>query len=471
MATVGTTPVDAVFERMAAYATDLERTSPPVFVGRNDELRKLEAALERVASGNPRGMTRIVQGVPGAGKSSLCDEFMQSIQGRTIGGRQALCAKMSPGDLDAPPLRFAATLNEALLRTQSKVPSVRGDVAACGRHVRQLASTAAQLGFKSSEYRINDETHGLAETSPLTTCINAYADHMWPEDVVVVLAFDEMQKCPVTTRTIHALNVLNERLHDSRIFVVCFGLQNTAAVMREDLQQSRVPDDAVTEIGSLHPGEGRQVLERTLDHFGLRSDNPKWLGYVESAGFGLRHPWPAWRSALVADLEARSSDFPQHLTAALRSACLALGDGRDSFSPQNDLLADIAARHERNKANYYQQRLGESLQSHLLALGAICQLGARLEDRAVPRALALAVLEVGDDDGDRVDREQAAAVLETALDRGVLGKLKKGAKTHYLPPPIPSMASYLAAMFGRMASEGDQVALDMAERCDLAPPP
>ena len=89
----------------------------------------------------------------------------------------------------------------------------------------------------------------------------------------------------------------------------------------------------------------------------------------------------------------------------------------------------------------------------------------------MPRALALAVLEVGDDDGDRVDREQAAAVLETALDRGVLGKLKKGAKTHYLPPPILSMASYLAAMFDRMASEGDQVALDMAERCDLAPPP
>ena len=31
-------PADTVFKRMAAYASDLERTSPPVFVGRQAEL-------------------------------------------------------------------------------------------------------------------------------------------------------------------------------------------------------------------------------------------------------------------------------------------------------------------------------------------------------------------------------------------------------------------------------------------------
>ena len=101
--------------------------------------------------------------------------------------------------------------------------------------------------------------------------------------------------------------------------------------------------------------------------------------------------------------------------------------------------------------------------------GAICRLTARLEDRAVPRALALAVLEVGDDDGDRVSSKQAAAVLETAAAGGVLRRVKRAAKTHYLPPPIPSMASHLASMFDFMANQGDRVALAMAERCELEP--
>lgn len=56
-------PADAVFERMRLYANALEWASPPVVVAR--ELRTLSAAVELVAGGDPRGMTRIVQGVPG----------------------------------------------------------------------------------------------------------------------------------------------------------------------------------------------------------------------------------------------------------------------------------------------------------------------------------------------------------------------------------------------------------------------
>lgn len=136
-------------------------------------------------------MARIVLGVAGAGKSALCDEFMAFVQGRRTGSdRKALCAKMFPSDLDVPPLRLVTVLNEALLRTQSKLSEAQGHLAAGRRHARRLASTAAQLDIKSSEYRIDDETHGLTGTSPLTTRINVYTDHMWPDNVAIVLAFD-----------------------------------------------------------------------------------------------------------------------------------------------------------------------------------------------------------------------------------------------------------------------------------------
>ena len=94
----GTT--DALFERMRLYANALERTSPLVFVGREDELRTLKAAVELVASSNFFGMTHIVQGVPSTGKSSLCDQFLGAVQGTDVAGKVALCARMDPSVLD-----------------------------------------------------------------------------------------------------------------------------------------------------------------------------------------------------------------------------------------------------------------------------------------------------------------------------------------------------------------------------------
>lgn len=459
-------PADTIFKRMAAYASDLERTSPPVFVGRQTELAELQAAVERVALRNPRSMTRIVQGVPGAGKSSLCDEFLASVQGQTIGGRRVLCAKLHPSDLNLPPLSLVAKLTEVLPKELALPPNT-GRFAVASETLRKAASTVLQVGFRMSEYRIHNDTHGLTETSDLGTCIASYAKHMWPQDALVVLAFDEMQNCPVTDRAVSTFQILNECLHDSRIFVACFGLQNTATVIREDLKQSRVPNGAIMEIGPLLPGEGRQVLEGTLDYLGLTTGDAAWREYVELAGFGEDCPWPVWRTELVNRLEAQSGEFPQHLTAALRCVCLTLVRQRDVFAPANDLLTVIADLHESEKVDYYEQRLGRPLDSHVLALGAICKMAASFESGAVPRPVALTAFEVGDDNDERVGHDYALQLLETAERRGILRRRKMKTKDHFLPPPIPSMATYLAATFDDVAREGDRVAQAIAEQCGI----
>ena len=404
---------DTIFRRLAAYATDLERTSPPVFVGRERELAQLGGAVERVALRNPRSMTRIVQGVPGAGKSSLCDEFLASIQGQQIEGRRVLCAKLHPSDLDLPPLSLVAKLTEVLPKELALLPSTGRFATMASAAVRKAASTVLQVGFRTSEYRIHNETHGLTESSDLGTCIGSYSKHMWPHDALIVLAFDEMQNCPSTERAVSTFQILNECLHDSRIFVVCFGLQNTAAVIREDLKQSRVPKGAVMEIGPLLPGEGRQVLEATLDYLGVTTEDATWAAYVGLPGAGGDCPWSAWRTELVDRLEVQSGDFPQHLTAALRSLCLTLVEHRDTFATTYDLLATVTAFHEGEKADYYQQRLGSSLDTHVLALGAICKMAASFKDGAIPRAAALAALEVGDDNDERVDHVGAVRLLKS----------------------------------------------------------
>ena len=453
-------PVDAVFDRLRTYASHLERTTPPVFVGRKRELDELRFAVAQVAKTNPKGMTRIVQGVPGAGKSSLCDEFVASVQGRKIGGR-VLCAKLGPNALDLPPLRLTTELNEALLRLAADLPQA-GYVASGLAHARRLASTAGQLGFKTSEYKLNDEIHGLNEHSSLVACINAYADHMWPDDAVLVLAVDEMQQCPITDRTIAAMLALNERLHAARIFVACFGLQSTARTL-EDLGITRVADDAIIEIGPLGLGEGRQVLERTLDHFGVSDENEEWLRYVAGQGFGIDCPWPEWRRALVDRLEEQSADFPQHLTAALRSVCATLGEHRDLFSPENNLLEEIADRHDRNKRDYYDKRMGTRLRRHRTALGAIAKAAVRAPGDAILMQYANEALEAGDDRGRAVSPAKSDELIDLAVGRGVLGETEIDGDICCAPSPIPSLTAHMIGRFDQVLARGDAVAVALAE--------
>ena len=269
----GQFPADVVFERMRAYASDLERASPPVFVGRENILQELRFAAERVAADNPRGMTRVVQGVPGAGKSALCDEFMASVQGRILAGRRVLCAKLDPSNLAQPPLELVNKLSDSLPRALAQVPGTERFVADRHALFGGLASTALQLMRRQSVREMHAASHGLTAESDLGACVSAHARRLWPKDVLVVLAFDEMQECPATARSKAALRILNECMHDARIFVACFGLQSTETVLREDLKLSRIPADAITALGALAHGEGREVLERTLDYLGASTRN------------------------------------------------------------------------------------------------------------------------------------------------------------------------------------------------------
>ena len=424
-------PADAVFQRMRAYASDLERTSPPVFVGREDILDELRFVAERVAADNPRGMTRLVQGVPGAGKSALCDEFMASVQGTELAGRRVLCAKLDPSNLAQPPLELVNKLTDSL--QVMRRPSVR---------------------------QMHEASHGLTAESDLGACVSAHAERLWPKNALVVLAFDEMQECPATARSQAALRILNECMHDARILVVCFGLQNTEAVLREDLKLSRISADAVTDIGPLARGEGREVLERTLDHFGASTSNDGWLSHLLATGVDP-NDWRTWRKDLLTDLEDRAGDFPQHLTAALRATSQALYEHRRKPTPTAGLATEIVDRLERNKTDYYGKRIGDALRLHRTALGALAS--AAEETNGVPLRDALACFMAGDDAGRPVDGERAERLMRLAVARGVLGQADVDGILCCVAPPTPSMTRHLRDHYERMLAREDAGALTLAE--------
>lgn len=452
-------PAAAVFARMRSYASDLERASPPVFVGRENILGELRFVVERVASDNPRGMTRVVQGVPGAGKSALCDEFMASVQGKMLAGKRVLCAKLDPSHLAQPPLELVNNLTDLLPRALAPVPGTKRFVA--DRHARfaELASAALQVMRRPSIREMHAASHGLTAESGLGACISTHARRLWPKEALVVLAFDEMQECPITARSQAALRILNECLHDARILVVCFGLQNTGTVLREDLRLSRIPADAVTDIGPLARGEGRDVLERTLDHFGVASRNEGWRRHLAAAKVDL-DDWLAWREGLLDDLEAQAGDFPQHLTAALRATCQVLCRHRERGAPMADLATEIVERLERNKASYYAQRIGEALRLHRIALGALA-CGTE-EMGGVPLRDALACFMAGDDAGRAVDGARAEDLVRLAVGRGVLGQADVDGVLCCVAPPTPSLTRHLRHHYDRMLAREDATALALA---------
>ena len=453
-------PADAVFARMRAYASDLERTSPPVFVGREEILDELRFVVERVAADNPRGMMRVVQGIPGAGKSALCDEFMASVQGKVLAGRRVLCAKLDPSDLDQPPLQLVNKLTDSLPRALAQVPGTERFIGDRHALFGELASAALQVMRRPSVREMHAASHGLTTESGLGACVSAYVRRLWPKDALVVLAFDEMQACPATARSQAALRILNECLHDARILVVCFGLQNTETVLRENLKLSRIPTDAVTDIGVLARGEGREVLERTFDYFGASTRNEGWQSYFADAGMDLNY-WLEWRERLINDLEERAGDFPQHLTAALRAACQVLCRPWKNRSAMAPFAAEIVKRLERNKADYYAKRIGDELRLHRIALGALVR--AIELAGGVPLRDAFACFMAGDDAGRPVSGERADELVRLAVGRGVLGLGDVDDVLCCVAPPTPSMARHLRHHYDRMLAREDAGALALAE--------
>ena len=312
---------------------------------------------------------------------------------------------------------------------------------------------------------MHDASHGLTAESDLGACVSAHARRLWPKDALVVLAFDEMQECPATARSTAALRILNECMHDARILVVCFGLQNTEAVLREDLKLSRIPADAVTDIGPLARGEGREVLERTLDHFGASTSNQDWSHYLLAAGVDP-NDWLVWRKVLLDDLEERAGDFPQHLTAALRATCQTLWRNRELPALSPGLASEIVERLERNKADYYAKRIGSELRLHRTALGALVR--AAEEADGVPLRDALACFTAGDDAGRSVDSERAERLMRLAVGRGALGQADVDGVLCCIAPPTQSMTRHLRDHYERMLAREDAGALALAEVLGMA---
>ena len=469
---------DRTFDDLRNYVEQHERDAPKAFVGRDGILSDLMSAVKATLRGS-KGMTRVVQGVPGAGKTATCDEFIRRHQSQEIpwlddGGREhkaaLFCVNLDPEDLNAPPLTFVQGLHE---QWTDHCRSLEAGIKKAGRaHLSRMSDIVRLWCKRSTEHESAEKTKALTEHSSLSTCIGAYSHDYWGKSMVIALCIDEAQDIPATNRAKATLRVLHNRTHPARIAPLLFGLPNTAehvSDQRNGLGLSRLNVRAIHDICLLEPGQAREVVDGTFDRLGLEWGNPGWSGYLCSRGFKPLQ-WDDWRNKAASSIAEGSSDFPQHVTLGLHAACQALIDRRETLAPTglDDLLKDARAKHQQWKTSYYQQRL-DSIIQYGAAFGAICRKASGSLHGSVAEEAATAAIEAAAQaKGRPLTAGQSEAILKQVLGKGLLRQLRSG---RVAPPAIPSMSTYLDGVLQDALDMNEKPALRACQAIGLSAPP
>ena len=422
---------DHIEAALRDYDRRRDRATPPVFVGRAEELAFLHQTVAAAKSG-AEGITAVVQGVPGAGKSALCSQFEQE-------------ARAASGD-DAPVVVVAKDCRFFDLTPVSMAKELAADVPArmdllrrlpgfekTEDHVRQAIGVASVLLKRGSSLDLAMQAMSLDESSSLGTTLDTFAEKMWPAGITLVLSIDEMQSMEDTFLVRRNLREIHGKRFRTNIAIVGFGLQDTAARLRR-LGLSRLGSHQVETLGCMSRADASLLVDETFDHLRLTSEDKDWRGYANALGFGA-DDWTSWRNSARAMILEESVDFPHHLVNGIRAVCRIALAGVGHLGEEQ--LASLRQQCRESKKAYYNARL-EPLANHTMALAAALHKANAAGE--VDAAVVLNALEESDNNGRRTDDNRATEVLNGLLGSGLL--TSRG--TTMVGVEIPSLTRYLA---------------------------
>ena len=297
-----------------------EKSPPPVFVGRTEAIADIEAATRRAwkpgesKQGKP-GITRILQGAPGAGKSSILAEMeFRSHRAAAPGSPRVLVLSSEWLTSDLPSALAAVSAAGGMNHDEwsKRAGRIHHRISAVGAF--GLSLELARSGAKPP-----DNLFELARAMPATT---------W--NAPLIAAVDEAQNLPAgeTMPTAIFLRSIHNATSGLPLTLVLAGLGDT---------QDRAQKMGLTrglklnEVGRLSVEETDELMRGFCRRFGLRADGSE--------------PY-------LAELAAGAEGWPRHLHFALQAlgeeALAADGDlGRISWSAAAKLAAESRLRYYR----------------------------------------------------------------------------------------------------------------------------
>ena len=446
---------DHVEAALRDYDRRRDRASPPVFVGRASELAFLHDAAAAAQSG-AEGITAVVQGVPGVGKSALCRQFEKELRAAMADDRPVAVVAKDCDFFDRPPVSMVKELAADVPVRMDLLRRLPG-LEKAEDHVGRAVGFATALLKRGSSLDLAMQAMNLDLSSSLGAALDTFAETMWPAGITLILAVDEMQNMEDTLQVRRNLQAIHGKRFGTNIAVVGFGLQGTAARLRS-LGLSRLGADQVRVLGCMDRAEAARLVDETFDYLGIASDHEPWQRHAKQLGFGIED-WTKWRNAAKAVILEESAGFPHHLVNSARAVCRIVLDGGLRY-PGRRGLSTLRQQSRSSKQEYYAARLAP-VANHTLALAAALR---KADDAGeVDTAVLLAALEEADNNGRSTDSETASTVLGNLIDAGLLNR--QG--TTMAAVAVPSMAGYLADELDRSLARGGVAARRLAGALEI----
>jgi len=403
-------------ERLQAFVMTGEKSPPPVFVGRDDIIGDIEERGRLAWKSGARavhgeaGATRIIQGAPGAGKSSILAE----LESRSLKDVE----ERAPRVLFLTSEMLEESLPNVLARLEAAGRMERGEWFERGRGL--WTSAVKQVTSVSVAGARMDLAH--REWSGLEDLRNILPPDQWARPVIV--AVDEAQNLPTEKNT--PLGHFFRGIHNGRtglpLTLVLAGLGDTEAVAN---QIGLTRGLEIRHLGCLDSDDSGRLMRRFCRHF-----------CMDPEGQGER------LDGLARDTEG----WPRHLHIALQSL------GREALTAEGDLsridwdlvasrAADDRVRH------YYAQQSPAMRDAKGLTASVMRDLDGRL-DRA--DILGLIRSHVSDATGHELPRSMSAHDFrEHLVHQGALQERGDGS----FRCPIPSFRNFLIEAGGPGSGE------------------
>jgi Cdc6-like AAA superfamily ATPase len=243
--------------------------NPGTFVGRLDEIRRLETSLVQTKAGRPAHF--MITGERGIGKSSLLSYTKYLAEGHIPVDTLKMTFLVVDTDVDQTTTQLVKKIRLGLERTLAKTEKARSvfsdawdfikRVEAAGVKLKEgPAEETEELLLEEFSYSLADLSERVCSTSEEQTLFSAHYDGM-------LMLIDEADNASETLRLGSFFKLLTERLHRRGCNRIVFGLAGLPE-LRNVLLSSHVSSlrlfDELT-LGRLSSDEINQVIDICLD--------------------------------------------------------------------------------------------------------------------------------------------------------------------------------------------------------------
>ena len=380
------------------------RDEPYHFAGRREELAVLHGRLDEVIdAGESLGGVALMTGVPGVGKTQLGRRFAKEAQARR----------------DATVKHLA--ISSGMLADDLSLFLAIGRALASENEFRKVAETDTRTTAACGAIGIvkgNVAKEHVRHTGSLGSLLLATKGSAAWRHTVLVLTVDELQG--VKPAGMAALAELHLGLHGCPILLLGIGLQHTLRVL---------------ESGDSGAGLSRPATHLRLGTMATDDAEEAITGALEALGGDISKPG-------AATLAHMSQGFPQHIHGYIKGACAAYDEHGGLDTPA--AIDAAAAFGHRLRQDHYQSRLAAM---GAASRSAMLNVAATMLERAVDwldwdDAVAAAAAK----------REDPEAVVEAAVERGVLAEREDGTVGFGMPSFLAYMGEQIKARKRRSES-------------------